>query len=292
MNKKLLFSIIAMALISVSPFMSTIAYPTGTLLYSDDVVPNAEFKWTIEELSADGVYYTTDYNFFDQIELTEGDEIKLLVQLDPDTVTDPILNLTWYDLYVNDVQVNDPTNVSLGYSFYFMIPWGDFITPVQYDNGTVYDMYETLYYEEGDFGGLVDFDYTFIYSDISTEYGYGYEMGMSLEDDVFTLYFWIEAREIYVNPEDDDEMRECMSFSSVTSIDINTGVVLELRNFIDFENYVKTDGNVTDDESGHYHFQMLAEGYDPDPSPFNILFSILGLSAFGVMVFSIRKRRK
>jgi len=294
MNKKLLYSIIAMALISVSPFMSTIAYPTGTLLYSDDVVPNAEFKWTIEQLSASGIYYTTDYNFFDQIALTEGDVIKMVVQLDPDTVADPINNVSWYDLYVNNVQVNDPANVSLGYSFgYTYLPWGGpFISPVQYDNGTVYDLYETLVYEEDDFGSLMDVDFTIITSGISSEYGYGFNFGLSLEDNVCSIFFYVDEREIFVDPEEDDEMRECISYSSVLSVDINTGQILEIRNTLDYEIYSKIAGNVTDDESGHYHFQMLAEGYDPDPSPFNILFSILGLSAFGVMVFSIRKRRK
>ena len=282
-----------MALISVSPFMSTIAYPTGTLLYSDDVVPNAEFKWTIEELSASGIYYTTDYNFFDQIALTEGDDIKLVVQLDPDTVTDPVGNVTWYDLYVNDVKVNDNTNVSLGYFFgYGYLPWGNFLSPIQYDNGTVYDLYETLVYEETGFGGFIDLAVTYIYSGISSDYGYVVDFGLSLDDEVFSLYFNVEDREIYVDPENDDEDRACVMYSSIFSVDINTGVVLELRNFLDYEFYHKTEGNVTEDESGHYHFQMLAKGYKPNGAPFNILFSILGLSAFGVIVFTIRKNSK
>ena len=274
-----------MITLSLLPLSSQADYPSGDLLYSDDIIPNAEFIWTVEQLSASGDYaYAVDYNYLDQIFLAEGQTIKLVVTEDPDTAND-----TWYDLFVNNVKVNNPENTSIG-TFAGYSPYGQFITPVKYDNGSVYDLYTQLYEEFEDAGAFIDAHFLYHYSDMISEYSYSINMRFELTDNIFKLVYSIGLDDYFIDPTDDDESIEKISIEAVSAIDINSGIIQEYRTIIDYEIYEKVAGNVTTDEEGHYYLQILAEGYDPDPSSFSILFSILGLSIFGVIVYTIRRR--
>ena len=72
--QKAVFFIIFFTLIT-NPFSITADYPSGSLVFSDDITPGNSFTWIIDNLDINGDRYETSTDFYvGSVSLNEGDE--------------------------------------------------------------------------------------------------------------------------------------------------------------------------------------------------------------------------
>ena len=86
-----------------------------------------------------------------------------------------------------------------------------------------------------------------------------------------------------------NEYRDILDYTVKNSININTGVVEEVRFDFEYERYEEYDYVVDYDETGYFHFLMTSGG--AFVIPFDWTYSILGISSIAVVVFLIRRKK-
>ncbi|MCE7747157.1 MAG: hypothetical protein GPJ51_02090 [Candidatus Heimdallarchaeota archaeon] len=290
MKKKNILLIDLLLLVSLvfCPITNFADYPSGTLIYSDEVKQGKTFKWkvtTLEEQGESYLYYA-NYMHIGDIDLVQGDKIEVLIMKDPDEAG---IGEIWYNVYVNDVNVTDPSDISLVFWIYGI--YGHempFISPVDYTNATgTYGLYESLYEEIGDYGYSGEDHETYSYGDTTYMYDYVYSVGFTLEEDIFYSELYMYERNLVEGPGTDKDL-EYLEATIKNSVDIDTGLLVESKFFIDYEYFERVSEVVIEEEIGYFHFLLELKG---SLIPYNWSYNVLGLSFIALIVLLRRKKR-
>ncbi|MCE7742374.1 MAG: hypothetical protein GOP50_07920 [Candidatus Heimdallarchaeota archaeon] len=280
MNKKIVFSIFILTCLAFMPISASADYPSGELGYSDDIAVGEEFEWTVDTLAFTGEFTSLSTDAYIGTEyLSQGDKIKVVVTEDPDTA-----NVTWYDLFVDGVQVDPNFGFLVNYGMYYTYG-GFFISPVTYTNATgTYNIYEQLMEELGDYSYDETYSTAYTYGGTTYEYGYTYQMGFSLEDDVFSYLVYEHVYAHIVGGGYDETMSMEVRMQASTSISTGLMGMMEVYIIYDVPSYYE----------GSLHL-IIDSDYAPIDGnrtvPFEWAFSLLGISTLAVLVVFVKRKR-
>jgi hypothetical protein len=287
-NIFLLTNLLLMVSLVFCPITNFADYPTGTLTYSDKIEQGKTFKWKVTTLEEQGESYNyfADYMHIGDVDIVQGDKIEVLIMKDPDEAG---VGEIWYNIYVNDVNVTDPSNIALGYMSYFMYSTGMiFISPVDYTNVTgTYNIYEALYEELEEYGYGGEDHETYSFGGTTYMYDYVFSLGFTLERDIFSSELYIYERTLVEGP-GTDKYLQYLEATVKSSVDIDTGLLVESKFFLDYEYFERVSEVVIEDETGYFHFLIELRG---SLIPYNWGYSVLGLSFIALVVLLRRKKR-
>jgi hypothetical protein len=284
MTKKLMlfFSITVTSFLLLSQSRTSAVLSPGVYSFADEIRVGSEYEWTIKQLeNLEEVYGSVEDFYIDDIQLVEGAIIKLVVRAEPNSVY-----CCWYDLFVDDVEVSSPTNISVGYAPFYMYTYPNyFISPIQYSNDTGTYNYFELIYESYLENVYTIIEYTGL--PIYTEEFQLRKIG-NWDDSSITAGLEILESRLEVNP-DGSEYYEYFSFDVSHTINTDNGLLLENHANIDYETYEKAaNGTILFHEQYYNHYLIEL---NPEPSSFSWMISFFGLSTFGVITFIVKKRR-
>lgn len=288
MKKKriLLINLLLLISLALCPITNFADYPTGDLTYSDTISTGKSFKWKVSTLESLGEYYISEM-YIDEIQLEQGDTIEVKVMKDPDEAE---YGEIWYNIYVNDINVTDPTDIDLGYiGYYSYFFYGMyFISPVDYTNNTgTYSIYEAIYELIADYSETEEDHETNSYGGTTYTYDYIYSLIIALEGDIFSSEMYIYQRILAEGP-GTDKYLDLLEVTIESSLNIKTGLLKENKLWLDYEFFERESEVVNEDEKGYFHFLLEQKG---SGAPYNWSYSVLGLS-FIALVVVLRRRKK
>ena len=277
MKKLLVISLLLLILLSLNPSTSTADYPTGTLNYSDKIAVGETFEWTVKTVELTGYFNTYQGMFYiGEKALQEGQKVKLTVLEDPDTASG-----IWYDIYVNDARVINPTSVYLGIGM--MVVSGNFlISPVTYTNTSgTYDLYEELFDELRD----SVYEYMYTYNYVAT-YSGGFTIIyttsdrflVNFEDNVFSFFY--EEYYRFYSPNGMITGDEEITIRYVAEVNTITGLLEKSEMLFD----INTDTTVA-----KLHF-LIESDYEEASSDW--LFSLISIPCLAVLITLTKRKRK
>ncbi|NHJ32567.1 MAG: hypothetical protein FK732_06875, partial [Asgard group archaeon] len=112
-KQRILFSLIIFSFLSFiygSAYLNNVINNGATYTYSDFIVPGVELAWDVVKFTKEDSFV---WQIIDGISIEEGDEIKLIVNTDPDELSlpdyDSLQNTTqpWADHLLNDEFIGD-----------------------------------------------------------------------------------------------------------------------------------------------------------------------------------------
>ncbi|MCE7742377.1 MAG: hypothetical protein GOP50_07935 [Candidatus Heimdallarchaeota archaeon] len=273
MNKKIITAFILLACLAFMPITSTADYPTGELGYSDEMVVDAEFEWTVSKLATTGDFtYFADMFYIGDIGLTQGDKIKFVVLEDPDNATG-----AWYDIFVDDVKVIGPESFFIGFYYGFS---SFFVNPVTYTNTTgTYNIYEQIFEE------LVELNDHYVTSVSYEMYGITIQgdidqtLEYKLKGDVFSIS--MSTKMSMTMSGGGTEMSSEGTSEYKTSVNIVTGLLGTVEMKMEAE---------SDYQSGSFH--LLIDSDYANIVPYSWAFSFLGITVIAAVVALAKRKRK
>ncbi|MHA1199889.1 MAG: hypothetical protein ACTSQF_11225 [Candidatus Heimdallarchaeaceae archaeon] len=271
MNKKLISMVIILTCLAFTPITSTADYPTGDLGFSDEIIPDAEFEWTVSKLTMTGDFASyTDYVYIGDIILAQGAKIKLVVLEDPDTAIG-----IWFDVFVDNVKVVDPYDFWIGYGSLYGFG-GFFINPVTYTNATgTYNIYEQIIEELEIFD--VEGGTSTDYGGLTVEISYSQRIGYKIIGDVFAMSIYMHTYQSVQGVGYD--ITQEVTIEAETTINTVTGLLGKSEVKVESDSEYMT---------GTMHI-IIDSGYAA--TPYEWAFSFLGLTVIAAVVGLAKRKR-
>ncbi|MHA1199890.1 MAG: hypothetical protein ACTSQF_11230 [Candidatus Heimdallarchaeaceae archaeon] len=269
-------TIIILSILAFVPITTQADYPTVTLGYSDEIAVDSEFEWTVSKLTMTGDFATyTDRIYINTTALERGDKIKVVVTDDPDTAIGE-----WYEVYLNDVEIANPTLGDLIYYSMYDIGFGDFfINPVTYTNATgTYNIYEQMLEEVEAYNDETTYETSGVDTSITYDLNYQFKVEFKITGDVFSVLIYTNYQVSVEGGGYDYTYSQEMRIES--TINIRTVLFGKMELYADF---------VGPGQNGVIHM-LLDSGYAKTPYEWG--FSFLGLTVIAAVVGLVRRKRK
>lgn len=274
MRKRIFPVLVFLVFLTILPSNPRADFPTGTLSYHDSIIADAEFEWTVAKFSATGDFssYTDEVYIGDTI-LSQGDKIKVVVLEDPDEAVG-----IWFDVYINEVKVNDPEDFWIGNYGYLYGIGGFFINPISYTNATgTFSLYEQIFEELQELNDEYSTDYSYAYGGMTVEMTMIEQVSFSMKGDILVIYLY-ERMYMSMKGGGYDETME-IEMKSETTINTITGLLGKSELLLNAD---------TSYYSGKFELR-IDSGYAK--TPFSWSFSILGIMVIASVIVLVKRKK-